>query len=165
MLIRPKKGVIPESQKENSDLIDLLTTSFQKIVTVEGEDGKPQKQLELETKRAWWQLHSVASNTLGRFALELENFERKALQAKYHMSKERADDFAENIMGIVDAYRSSVDAKSSESLSDKNNAIQTLIDKIKSNRAERRYIVKDEVKKGMLAGLMGRDQERDQASD
>lgn len=157
--------MIPESQKENSDLIDLLTTSFQKIVVVEGEDGKPLKQLELETKRAWWQLHNVAANTLGRFALELENFERKAHQAKYHMSRERAEDFSENIMGIVDAYRSSVDAKSSESISDKNNAIQTLIDKVKSNRVERRYIVKDEVKKGIMSGILGRDQEKDQQAD
>lgn len=154
--------MIPESQKENNDLVDLLTTSFQKVVMVENPEGKLEKQLELDTKRAWWQLHSVASNTLGRFALELESFERKATQAKKHMSKERAEDFAENIMGIVDAYRSTVDAKSSEALSDKNNAIQTLIDKIKSNKIERRYVMKDEMKKGMLDGLLGRDREKEE---
>lgn len=129
---------------------------------VENPEGKLEKQLELDTKRAWWQLHSVASNTLGRFALELESFERKATQAKKHMSKERAEDFAENVMGIVDAYRSTVDAKSSEALSDKNNAIQTLIDKIKSNKIERRYVMKDEMKKGMLDGLLGRDREKEE---
>lgn len=155
--------MIPESQKENNDLVDLLTTSFQKTVLVENPEGKLEKQLELDTKRAWWQLHSVAANTLGRFALELENFERKAIQAKRHMSKERAEDFAENIMGIVDAYRSTVDAKSSEALSDKNNAIQTLIDKIKSNKIERRYVMKDELEKGMLDGLLGRDREKEEA--
>ncbi len=129
---------------------------------VENPEGRMEKQLELDTKRAWWQLHSVSSNTLGRFALELESFERKAAQAKKHMSKERAEDFAENIMGIVDAYRSTVDAKSSEALSDKNNAIQTLIDKIKSNKIERRYVMKDEMKKGMLDGLLGRDREKEE---
>lgn len=157
--------MIPESQKENNDLVDLLTTSFQKTVFVDTPDGKKEKQLELDTKRAWWQLHSVAANTLGRFALELEQFERKAVQAKNHMSSERAEDFAENILGIAESYRSSVDAKSSESISDKNNAIQTLIDKIKSNKIDRRYIVKDELKKGMISGIMGRDQERDQQGD
>lgn len=129
---------------------------------VETPEGKFEKQLELDTKRAWWQLHSVSSNTLGRFAFELENFERKASQAKRHMSKERAEDFAENIMGIVDAYRSTVDAKSSESLSDKNNAIATLIDKIKSNKQERRYVMKDEIKKSIFSGILGRDAEKDQ---
>lgn len=155
--------VLPESQKENNDLVDLLTTSFQKVILVENPEGKMEKQLELDTKRAWWQLHSVASNTLGRFALELESFERKANQAKRHMSKERAEDFAENITGIVDAYRSTVDAKSSESLSDKNNAIQTLIDKIKSNKIDRRYIMKDEVGKSLVSGILGRDAEKDQS--
>ena len=155
--------MIPESQKENNDLVDLLTTSFQKVIMIENPEGKMEKQLELDTKRAWWQLHSVAANTLGRFALELENFERKAIQSKRHMSKERAEDFSENIMGIVDAYRSTVDAKSSEALSDKNNAIQTLIDKIKSNKIERRYVMKDELKKGMLDGLLGRDREKEEA--
>lgn len=157
--------MISETQKENNDLVDLLTTSFQKVIIVDTEDGKKEKQLELDTNRAWWQLHSVSTNTLGRFALELEQFARKARQAVNHMSKERAEDFAKNVEGIVDAYRSSVDAKSSESLSDKNNAIQTLIDKIKSNKIDRRYIVKDELKKGMLQGIMGRDQERDQQQD
>lgn len=157
--------MIPESQKENNDLVDLLTTSFQKVVLVETPDHKLEKQLELDTNRAWWQLHSVASNTLGRFALELENFARKGLQARHHMSKERADDFKENIMGLVDSYRSSVDAKSSESLSDKNNAIQTLIDKIKSNKIDRRYIMKDEAKKGILSGIVGHQRERDQEGD
>lgn len=157
--------MISESQKENNDLVDLLTTSFQKTVIVEGEDGEPLKQLEIDTKRAWWQLHSVAANTLGRFAFELENFERKAMQAKNHMCKERAEEFAENIMGISDAYRSTVDAKSSESLSDKNNAIQTLIDKIKSNKIDRRYIVKDELNKGIFAGLVGKQRDRDQEGD
>ena len=157
-----RKALIPESQKENNDLIDLLTTSFQKVILVENPEGKMEKQLELDTKRAWWQLHSVAANTLGRFALELENFERKAVQSKKHMSKERAIDFSENIMGIVDAYRSTVDAKSSEALSDKNNAIQTLIDKVKSNKIERRYVMKDEVGKSLFAGILGKDAEKDQ---
>ena len=157
--------VLPESQKENNDLVDLLTTSFQKVILVENPEGRMEKQLELDTNRAWWQLHSVSSNTLGRFALELENFYRKAVQAKRHMSKERADDFAENIFGIVDSYRSSVDAKSSESISDKNNAIQTLIDKIKSNKIDRRYIMKDEVKKGIFSGIVGNQADRDQEGD
>lgn len=148
--------MIPESQKENSDLIDLLTTSFQKIVMVDTPDGKKEKQLELDTNRAWWQLHSVAANTLGRFALELEQFSRKADQARHHMSKERAEDFAMNIQGIVGAYRSTVDAKSSESISDKNNAVQTLIDKVKSNKIEKRYVMKDEAKKALGEGWFGK---------
>lgn len=147
---------IPESQKENDDLIDLLTTSFQKVVPVETIDGKTEKQLELDTKRARWQLHSVASNTLGRFALEAEQFARKADQARHHMSRERAQDFAENIAGIVDAYMYSIDAKSSESISDKNNAVQTLIDKIKSNKIEKRYVMKDEAKRALGEGWFGK---------
>lgn len=157
--------LISESQKENNDLVDLLTTSFQDVVITEVEPGRFEKALELKPRRAWWQLHSVASTTLGRFAFELESFERKAEQARYHMSRERAEDFAKNVHGIVSVYMSSVDAKSSESLSDKNNAIQTLIDKIKSNNVTRRYVMKDELKNAGFAGLFGKNQAKDTEND
>lgn len=157
--------MIPESQKENNDLVDLLTTSFQKVEDFETDDGKPDKRLVIDPKTAWWQLHNVASNTLGRLALELEQFERKAEEAKHHMCTERAVVFGKQIQGIVDSYKYSIDAKSSESLSDKNNAIQTLTDKIKSNKIERRYVMKDEVKKSMWDGLVGKDRERDMERD
>ena len=157
--------MISDSQRDDQDLVELLKTSFQKPVIIKDENGRDVSALEMDTNRAWWQLHSVASNTLGRFALELEEFARKAVQAKRHMSRERAKDFSENILGIVESYRSTVDAKSSESISEKNNSIQTLMDKIKSNKIERRYVVKDEVKKGLFSGFVGRDQERDQNRD
>lgn len=157
--------MIPESQKENNDLVDLLTTSFQKVIDLDGPSGKMEKQLIIDPKTAFYQLHSVSSNTFGRFVYELEQFDAKANQAKKHMSPERAESMAEDIRAITDAYRYSIDAKSSESLSDKNNAIPTLIDKIKSNKVERRYVMKDEVKKSILDGIRGKDVERDQSQD
>lgn len=156
---------IPEYQKENEELIDLLKTSFQRLVVVQKETGEEERLLETDTKRARWQLHNVAATTLGRFALEVEEFERKARQARYHMSAERAENFAENIYGITDSYMYSLDAKSSESISDEHNNIATLMDKVKSNVVTRRYVAKDEAAKGIARGWMGKDKERDSMPD
>ena len=156
---------IPEYAKENEDLIDLLKTSFQRLIILKNDMGTEERVLEIDTKRARWQLHNVAANTLGRFALEVEEFERKAKQAEYHMSMERAKNFAENIYGIADSYMYSIDAKSSESISDENNNIPTLTDKIKSNVVTRRYVAKDEAAKGIAKGWMGKDKERDSTPD
>lgn len=156
---------IPESQRENNDLVDLLTTSFQKVTEIKDQQGEVSRVLEIDPKIAWWGLHSIASNTVGRFAKELETFENRGVQAKKHMCKERAASYAEDIYGLVDAYRYSMDAKNSETLSDKNNAVPNLIDKIKSNRVERRYVLKDQAAKSMWSGIVGKDREKDQDAD
>lgn len=152
---------VPEYAKENEELIDLLKMSFQRLIVVKHDTGEEERALEIDTKRARWQLHNVAANTLGRFALEVEEFERKAKQAKYHMSPERAENFAENVYGIADSYMYSIDAKSSESISDENNNIPTLTDKIKSNVVTKRYIAKEETKKALKEGWFGSNKDRD----
>lgn len=155
---------IPETQQENTDLIALLTTSFQEIEEFE-EAGEMKKQLVLNPETAYWQLHKVNSNSFAKFVFELKELERRATDCFHNMSSERAVEMAKQLKDFGKSYRHSIDAKSSESVRDKNNNERTLIDILKSNKIERAYVVRDEVKKGMMSGFLGRDQERDQQRD
>lgn len=154
---------LPESQKENEDLVDLLITSYQSVEESEGPDGTKQKNLVLEPEIAYWQLHKVNSPRFARFVLKLKKFEAKAADCYNNMSHERADVMAKQILAIGKAYRRSIDAKSSESRVDMRNAQETLIDTLKQNKVTRSYVMKgDDVKNGALAGLFGkRASERD----
>lgn len=153
---------IPETQRENQDLIDLLSTAFQEATEqVDPNTGEMMPALKLNTKIAWYKLQSVSSNRFGRMALLVELFEGKAQEAFYNMSAPRAKVMSAQILNIVNAYKRSIDAKSSESILDKDNKNQTLIDKIKSNKVEKVYTVKDEAKNRGMLGFVGSKEERE----
>ena len=63
-------------------------------------------------------------------------------------------------MGI--SYRRSIDAKSSESQRNAQNSQSTLIDKINKNKVERVYTMKDQAKKSLFDGFLGREREKDE---
>ena len=69
------------------------------------------------------------------------------------------------IYGIIESYKRSIDAKSSESRRDENNAQSTLIDKINRNKIEKIYSVKGEAKKSFMSGMLGRDGQAETQDD
>lgn len=143
-----------------SDIIDLLDDGFQDVEIVENE-GRIEKHLVLNTKRVWWNTRLVNSPTFGRMALELEMLQNKANQCLSNMSEPRASEMKQQIIDIVNAYRYSIDAKSSESRRDKNNTQSTLIDRLLHYRIEKQYTMKDETKKSLLSGFAGKDEDKD----
>ena len=119
----------------------------------------------LNPKRVWYKTHIVNSPTFGRFVFELENFGNKAAQCFNNMSKARALVIASQIADLVESFNYSIDAKSSESLRDKNNTQTTLIDKINRYRIEKAYHVKGEMKKSFMDGMLGRDGQQEADND
>jgi hypothetical protein len=85
-----------------------------------------------------------------------------ALQSHENMGEERADQISSDIMEISQSFRRAIDAKSSESLRDKNNSQSVLIDKVGRNRVEKVYTMKDQVNKSPINSFLGRDRERDE---
>jgi len=154
--------MIPESQKQHTDLIDILIESSQTIEELEGPDGVKQKSLVLDPEILWWKTGIINSPTFGRFAFELKELERQAEECFDNMPRDRAYEMAKDVLEIGKSYRRSIDAKSSESLRDKNNTQSTLIDKINKNKIEKAYTIKGEHGKSLLAGIIGRDQEKDE---
>ena len=71
------------------------------------------------------------------------------------MSKPRAMALAKQIVLEATGYERSIDATSSISRLDKNNTQPTLVDKINSSKVPKYYNLKEETKKGIIAGLFG----------
>lgn len=154
--------MIPQTDKEHNDYIDFLFDACQTIEDVVGEDGSLTKQLQTDPEIAWWKTQLVNSNSFGRFAFELKNLEALAVQCYYNMSKEKADVLSQQILQLISSYKRSIDAKSSETRRNKNNAQSALLNSMSRNKVEKEYTIKDNMKKSAIMGFLGKDQEKDE---
>ena len=155
----------PEGSPKYNDLIDIIIQSSQKTIDVQQKDGTVTKEQIIDDETIWWKTGSVNANTFGRFAYELKEWERTALLSNNNMSEPRATQIGHEIMEIGISYRRSMDAKSSESQRNAQNSQSTLIDKINKNKVERVYTMKDQAKKSLFDGFLGREREKDEEYD
>ena len=128
-------GVIPEGMPKYNDLIDIVIESAKIRRELPQIDGTILVQTEVDSEVIWCKTGSVSSNTFSREILELKEWERMATDAYDYMTKERGNQYSRQILAYGQSVRRSIDAKSSESVRDKNNSTSTLIDKINSNIA------------------------------
>ena len=147
-------GMQPDTDKNNSDFVDLLTTSASKQRKVV-EGGIDKTELEINTKKLDYKLQMVSSNTYARFVFMKERLESLALDAYNYMEPEKADVISGQVMRLVDAYSYSTDAKSSETLRDKHNSVSSLTHILNSKSTERKVTISEDVKKGGFAALFG----------
>lgn len=152
--------MIPDSEQQNNHVIDLISTAAHHMEQVEKE-GKMVKELVLDPESLYWSTRSINSNTFGRFVYELKNLESLAYEAENHMMPSRARMFKEQVLRLVDAYKKSVDGKASETIRDKHNSQLNLIDKLSKNKQERVITLPDELKHSFMAGLIGKESEKD----
>ena len=152
----------PEGQPKYNDLIDIIIQSSQKTIDVQQKDGSYTKEQIIDDDTVWFKTGSVNANTYGRFALELKEWERLASMASNYMSPTRAVKIGGEIIDMGISYRRSIDAKSSESQRNAQNSQSTLIDKINKNKVERVYTMKDQAKKSLFDGFLGREREKDE---
>lgn len=158
-------GEVPEGQPKYNDLIDIIIQSAKKKIDVEQPDGTILKESIVDEEVIWWKTGSINSNTFARFAFELKEFERMAVEASTHMVIERARVFSQQVTDIGISYRRSIDAKSSENLRDKNNSQSTLIDKINRNKIEKVFTQHGNMKKSVWDGIMGREVQNEVDND
>ena len=150
-----------ESLREHNDVIDVLSDAFKVIKRVEQPDGSIEEQLVINPRIVWYKTQNIASNTFGRMALELENLRAKMDECFFNMSQPRAIVTSNQLAGVVQAIERSIDAKSSETKRDSNNALSNLIDKLNKKTSERMYTVKGDAKKSLFDGFLGRERERE----
>ena len=147
---------LPDADKNTSDILDFLTDACSDIIDVQTDTGIVKQQL-LNTDKVYYKTQIVNAPNFSRFVLELENFKAMATEAKYNMSKPRADQLASEILAYVNSFKLSIDAKSSESLRDKYNTQGTLVHEILKNKVEKAYTLKGDLKKSFWQGFTGRD--------
>ena len=83
--------MIPQSEPEHKDLVDVLVQSVQRIEQVPQEDGSFEKSLVIDPKSLYYKTLIVASPNLARFVLELENFQNLSQQCYNFMSRNKAN--------------------------------------------------------------------------
>ena len=149
--------MIPDTEKTNSDIIDLITDGSSQVIEVQNPDQTISKQLVLIPKKIGYKTHRVNSNRFARYVKELESFANLALTAKYFMTEERAKALSEQILREVETHGFSIDAKSSETMRDKNNNSSTLVDVLQKHSVERKYVMKEDIKKSFWEGIKGKD--------
>lgn len=156
---------IPEQRLEPNDVVSIMLDACGERVRVPKPDGTYDEVTQLNNHKVWLKTHNINSNKFGRYQFYRERLESLGKQAKYHMTFQKAQVLEQQILDLCEDYDYSIDAKSSEAISDKNNGSATLIDKINRKETTRRYILKDELKKSAWEGFIGRDAERDNARE
>ena len=157
--------MIPQSEPEHQNLVDVLIQSVQRVEGVEQEDGTMEKSLVIDPKSLYYKTLIVSSPYLARLVFELENFYNLAQQAHNFMANTRSRALAKQIEELVRAVQYSIDSKSSESIRENGSAQSTLIDKISRNKIERSYQVKGEKRRSFMDAMIGRDKEVDMDND
>lgn len=147
---------IPETERQHQDFVDLMLESFKTPKQVQDQTtGESKEEMIINSKIARYKLQLVNSNTYGRFVLVLENYLNLAHDAYNHMTRERANVIANQILRKYEAYQYSIDAKSSETVQDKHNNRGSLIHIMNNKTIEKKFTMKDEMKKGLAAGWFG----------
>lgn len=147
------------------DLLDVILQAAQVNKDVKNPDGTITQEPQIDPEIIWWKTLMVNANTLGRFAFKLKEFERLAFEAFTNMSADKARDFAHTVIDIGTSYRRSIDAKSSESMRDKENSQSTMVDKINRSQVEKIYTAKGQVARGVLESFIHKDKDRDDMRD
>lgn len=148
---------IPDTERMHEDVIDFMIEGAKKKQEVVGPDGKTEIQMVIDAKRIWLKTHNINSDHFGRFIFVLEELLNKAQDAFNHMPFERANTLANQILRRVDSYNYSIDAKSSETVRDKNNNQSNVLHILTHKTIEKKYNIKGEGKKTLVDGMLGRE--------
>lgn len=152
-----------DNQRAHQEVFDLIVDACQSVELVKNQTGDGYtKQLMMDPEKAWWKTHLVNSATFARFAYKIKETERMAQDCYNHMSEARAQVISEQIKQRCLSYRYSIDAKSSESLRDKNNTQPTLIDKMNKSNVPHAVTLKQEAGRSFLSALAGRDKSQEE---
>ena len=147
----------------HKDVLDGILSACQKEYDITQPDGSIKKELGLDYVSMWWKLHKVNSPFFARYAKILTDLENKAADCFNHMTFERAQVMADQILRKALSHKRSIDAKSSETRLDKHNKQQSLVDTLADNSSENRRVItlKDDAKRSFLNSLIGNQEKED----
>lgn len=154
--------MLPEADKDHQDFLDFLSDACKKPVKKPDPSNPGQFIIENEVdwKKPYYKLQNINYPGYSRMVFETERLEGMANDLFNRMTPERAKVIYEQIMSYVDSIRYSMDAKSSETVRNKENTQSNLTNLLTRIRVDRNYSSTEEMKKGLGAALFG-DKEKD----
>ena len=141
------------------DVISLIMASTNKIEYLESADGIPVRQEVSDPEVIYYMTRSVNNSRFNNFVFHFKQFEGMGDQCVHSMSIERARVIKEGIESLCASFKRSVDAKSSESVFDKNNRQKTFIDVLSSSKEERIVTVNSKDSKTIKEAIFGRHEQ------
>lgn len=150
-------------ESENNHVIDLIFQSVQTTQMLPNSEGKVVPTLVLDELSLWCKTLTISSFKFGQLVFETMEFLRAGLNATHNMSEERAQIWIKEVIEIVNSVKKACDAKSSESMRNKDNSQSTLIDKTGRSSVEKIFTMKENAKSSLWSSIMGK--EKDKMSD
>lgn len=151
---------IPDTEAPTRDLLALINTAHT-ATRIISQDGKDQIITEVDNEGIFWQTQNVSSPYFGAFVKTYKNMEALEEDCYNHMSAPMAQVFAGQIKRHIRPFRYGVEGKSSETVQDKHNNKQNLVDKIKEVKSQHLYELKEQRNQSLFAGLFGRKVQQD----
>lgn len=145
----------------HKDVLDGILTACQKEYDIVQPDRTIKKELGVDYVALWYKLHKISSPFFGRYARKLTKEENKAIECFNHMTFERAEILADQILRDVWSHKRSIDAKSSETRIDKHNKDLSLIDTLTDTHTKSTRIIslKDEGRRSLKEAITGKEKE------
>ena len=153
--------MLQQGPPKPNDAIDMIMQSVERVITSKDENGQTVQTMVPDNWSLWWKTQMVNSPVFARFAFKLNKLINLANTFHHSMCDERAAVMKEQIMGYVTAYMYSIDAKSSETIRDKDNSQSSLMFLLNRQHMEVTKTFKGDVKEaGRLGFLGGRDEDQ-----
>ena len=137
------------------DVIDLLNFASHDYVEEEQEGGEMKSVLKLNPKRLYYSTRLVNSTQLGEAVVKFLGLEKLAKEARYFMTPKRALIAKKDLMARFDNYHYGIDAKSSETVRDKDNNQSSLLHLIRKEHVEKEFKAQDAKSQKLLASWLG----------
>jgi hypothetical protein len=149
----------PNTDSKIRDMIDLFSEGSQDYHETQDETGKVTKELVLDPEKIYWSTKMVNSPFFGHYVKILKKLESLAYEAEYNMCKPRAEILKKAILALVQAHKSSIDAKASETFTVNKNVQGSLLHLAARNKIEKQISVRGDKQKAFLSGLFGTEGE------
>ena len=147
--------MLQQGPPKPNDAIDMIMQSVERVVTSEDDNGQIVQTMVPDNWSLWWKTQMVNHPIFARLAYKVCKLENLARNLKYSMCAERAAVMETQIMGYVAAIKYSIDAKSSETIRDKDNSQTNLMFLMNRQHMEVTKTFKGDMKEAGRMGFLG----------
>ena len=153
--------MLQQGPPKPNDAIDMIMQSVERLVTTKDENGQMVQTMVPDNWSLWWKTQMVNHPLFARLAYKVNRLINLANNLHHSMCAERAAVMKEQIMGQVMAILYSIDAKSSETIRDKDNSQTNLMFLMNRQHMEVTKTFKGDMKEaGRMGFLGGRDDDQ-----
>ena len=150
------QGRYPTTDSNIANASDFIQSGAQEIKDIyDPNSGKYIPTLTTNSRQLKWMGQTVTSDRLGDLATDMEILYAMGEESVYHMTHEMAESVKQMINGLYSAMFYGINAKSSETIRDKKNQHNNIIQMFTKQQSP--YIkMEDEMERGIFGNLFNK---------